>query len=228
MVHAGINIPVLVKGLRPETDGHLSVIFERPHKFDYEAGDWIDISFGRQLSGGKTYSLASSPTEPDLVITFKVGQSEIKRTLQAAKPGDLFHISAYGNDYNFTLREHRNSVMIAGGVGIAPFRSMLKDMADRSITDAVNVVYLNRTEDFLFKDEFDYWQANMPLLSIDYVVTSGMKSKDKRKLLTELVSDAVDYYYIAGPPAMVEHTEHLLVDAGVAVDDIRIDSFGGY
>lgn len=228
MVHKNVDIPLVVTELRRETPDHLSLVFARPPKFDYDAGDWIDLAFPPELSGGKTYTLSSSPTEPDLMITFKVGQSGIKRALQDAAPGDRYRIAAYGNDYDFALQQHRTSVLIAAGVGVAPFRSMLRDMADRYSTESAHLVYLNRSNDFLFKQEFDALLKQLPGASIDYVVTQHMKSKERRKILTEAVDQAAHFYYIAGPPAMIEATEVVIMDAGVDHDDIRVDSFGGY
>ena len=228
MVHKNVDIPIFVKELRRETPGHLSLVFARPPGFDYEAGDWIDLGFAQDLSGGKTYSLSSAPTEADLVITFKEGQSGIKRTLQNARAGDAYRITAYGNDYEFTLRQHRNSVLIAAGVGVAPFRSMVAAMADTSSAESVHLIYLNRSSDFLFRDKFDTWRRQLPAVSVDYVLTDGMKSKERRRLLTACVDNSVHYYYIAGPPAMIESTELILMAAGVDHDDIRIDSFDGY
>ena len=226
--HENVDIPILVKAVRQETPGHLSLVFARPRGFEYEPGDWIDLGFDRELSGGRTYSFSSGPTEPDLVITFKEGQSGVKRTLQSASTGDLFRITAYGNDYEFSLRPHRNSVLIAAGVGVAPFRSMIATMADRSSADAAHLIYLNRTADFLFREEFDSWQRQLPAVTIDFVVTQGLKSKERRRLLAGCVDNSAHYYYIAGPPAMIESTEVVLMDAGVDHGDIRIDSFDGY
>ncbi|MET0820435.1 MAG: hypothetical protein ABWY58_05690, partial [Aeromicrobium sp.] len=115
MAHQLVDIEITVKHVRAETKQHLSVVFERPRGFDYEPGDWVDLAFAGDLRGGRTYSLSSSPTEPDLMITFKEGQSEIKRALAAAVPGETMRITAFGNDYEFQLDEHRDSVLIAGG-----------------------------------------------------------------------------------------------------------------
>jgi ferredoxin-NADP reductase len=225
---AEVDVPLVVTARRDETPDHVSVVFARPPRFDFAAGDWIDLAFKQELSGGRTYSLSSSPTEPDLVITFKVGQSGIKKTLQTATPGDTYRITAFGNDYDFSLRRHRRSVLIAAGVGVAPFRSMVKEMYDASSTDTAHLVYLNRTPDFLFREELDHWCSQLPGVTISYVVTADMKSKERRRLLAATVGDAVHLYYVAGPPAMIEATETILMDAGVDHDDIRIDAFGGY
>jgi ferredoxin-NADP reductase len=229
MPHQNVDIPLTVVTRRPETPDHLSLVFQRPPRFDFEAGDWIDLEIpGHELAGGRTYSLSSSPNEPDLTVTFKVGQSGFKRALQDARPGDVMRMTAYGNDYDFSLRQHRSSVLIAAGVGVAPFRSMVGRMAETASSESAHLIYLNRTDDFLFRDELDRWSNELPGLRIDYVVTAGMKSKERRRILADSVNHAVHYYYIAGPPAMIEATETVLMEAGADHDDIRIDSFDGY
>lgn len=229
MPHQNVDIPLTVTERRQETPDHLTLVFQRPPRFEFEAGDWIDLEFpGQDLAGGKTYSLSSSPGEPDLAITFKVGQSGFKRALQEAKPGDTMRMTAYGNDYDFSLRQHRSSVLIAAGVGVAPFRSMIGQMAETGSSEEAHLIYLNRTDDFLFRDELDGWSKQLPGLRIDYVVTAGMKSKERRRILADSVDPAVHYFYIAGPPAMIEATEAVLMEAGADHDDIRIDSFDGY
>ncbi|TCJ23929.1 ferredoxin--NADP reductase [Nocardioides jejuensis] len=228
MPHQNVDIPLTVIARRQETPDHLTLVFERPRGFQFEAGDWIDLEIpGADLTGGKTYSLSSSPGEPDLAITFKAGQSGFKRALQEAQPGATMRMTAYGNDYDFSLRQHRSSVLIAAGVGVAPFRSMIAEMAETSSHEAAHLIYLNRTDDFLFMDELDAWSKQLPGVTIDYVLTAGMKSKERRRILAASVSDAVHYYYIAGPPAMIEATEAVLMEAGADHDDIRIDSFDG-
>lgn len=229
MPHQNVDIPLTVTERRLESPDHLTLVFERPRGFGFEAGDWIDLELpGQELTGGKTYSLSSSPGEPDLAITFKVGQSGFKRALQEAKPGDEIRMTAYGNDYDFQLEQHRSSVLIAAGVGVAPFRSMIAEMAETASSEEARLIYLNRTDDFLFRDELDAWSKQLPGVRIDYVVTAGMKSKERRRILADSVNDGVHYYYIAGPPAMIEATEAVLMEAGADHDDIRIDSFDGY
>ena len=228
MPHQYVDIELTVKEVRAETPQHVSVVYERPRGFDYEPGDWVDLEFGTEFKGGKTYSLSSSPTEPDLMVTFKEGLSQVKIALAGSAPGDTVRITAYGNDYEFHLNEHRNSVLIAGGVGVAPFRSMLKEMVDRQSPGQVEMVYLNQSDDFLFKDEFDTWQRQLANAHIDYVVTKGLKRKDREKLLRDVISVDAHHYFIAGPEGMIESTEALLDTMSVNHDDIRIDSFGGY
>jgi ferredoxin-NADP reductase len=55
-----------------------------------------------------------------------------------------------------------------------------------------------------------------------------LNRKKRHGLLLGTIDMTAHHYFIAGPEGMVESTEHLLIDSGVAVRDIRIDSFGGY
>lgn len=229
MIHTNQHIKLVVTSTLHEQPGVYSIFFARPQGFDFDAGDWIDIAFeDLVLRGGITYSLSSSPTEPELRITFKAGISEVKRALESVAPGQNLYIAQYGNDYNFTLNENRSSTLIAGGIGIAPFRSMLKEMVDLRSKNDVDLIYLNQNEAYLFQAELDNWSRSLPGLTIDYIPTKSINREQREQVIKGLIKSVNRHFYISGPEAMVEATEHLLIDLGVNIKDIRIDSFGGY
>lgn len=229
MVHKNVHLKITTLRTVVIESNCMSVYFTRPTGFDYEAGDWIDINFlDERPDGGITYSLSSSPTEDELAITFKLGISPFKKALQALRAGDEMYISQYGNDYNFYLKENRASVLLAGGIGIAPFRSMVKDMFDTKSKNDVQLLYMNKGESFVFAEELDFWQRQLPNVRINYIDTEKLNRKKREKLVLATVNKSAHHYFIAGPEGMVESTEHLLIDNGISVKDIRIDSFGGY
>lgn len=230
MVHKNLSIRVIVRHAEFIQNAYMSVYFERPISFEYEPGDWVDLNFhDGNPSGGITYSLASSPTEETLCITFKIGISPFKKRLQSLKPGDELYISQYGNDYGFHLKENRSSVLIAGGIGIAPFRSMLKEMSDTHTNNDVQLLYLSKEQPYLFAEVIDAWQKQLPNIDVRYIDTTKLNLKKRSKLLKETINKKAHHYFIAGPEGMVEATEHLLIDElGISPKDIRIDSFGGY
>lgn len=230
MVHKNIKIPLTVLRVAALNESCLSVFFARPAGFTYEPGDWMDLNFpDGNPRGGITYSFSSSPTEDALTITFRRGISPFKQRLEALQPGDELFISQYGNDYGFHLHEHRSSVLIAGGIGIAPFRSMLKEMSDTRSTNRVQLIYLNKGNAYVFAEELDAWRQQLPNIAIHYIDTTELNRKKREKLLTNTIDRHSHHYFIAGPEGMVEAAEHLLIDdMGIAIKDIRIDSFGGY
>lgn len=230
MVTKDVKINLTVQRVLPLNDTCMSVFFEYPKGFEYEPGDWVDLNFhDGNPNGGITYSLSSSPTEDVLSITFKLGISPFKRRLQSLRPGDVMYISQYGNDYGFHLKENRSSVLIAGGIGIAPFRSMLKEMSDSNNKNDVQLLYLNKEISFVFADEINLWKTQLPNMNVQYIDTSQLSRKKREKLLLGLIDKKAHHYFMAGPEGMVEATEHLLIDdMGISPKDIRIDSFGGY
>jgi ferredoxin-NADP reductase len=229
MVHTNTDITLTVQSIRPETPGYHSVVFERPQKFMYDAGDWMDVELhGQKFRGGTTYSFSSSPSEPNLMITFREGISPFKKALAGLQPGDSARITQYGNDYGFRLRDNRSNVLIAGGVGIAPFRSMLQEVADQGGNDRIQLLYFNQNEDFLFRSELDTWQQQLPNFAVGYFVTKELRRKDREKVLAGAAADKNQHYYIAGPPGMVASTETAFSKLGIESRNIKIDSFGGY
>lgn len=230
MVTNNVKINVVVQHVAHIDDTCMSVHFKRPVGFEYEPGDWLDLNFhDGNPNGGITYSLSSSPTEDTLSATFKRGISPFKKRLQSLEPGNEMFISQYGNDYGFHLKENRSSVLIAGGIGIAPFRSMLKEMYDTDNKNDVQLLYLNKGPSFIFADEIDSWKAKLSNITVQYIDTQQLNRKKREKLLSATIDSNAHHYFIAGPEGMVETTEHMLIDdIGISVKDIRIDSFGGY
>lgn len=229
MIIHGYSQPLAVIRSADETPDYMSLYFERPRNFMYEPGDWIDIhTYGDQLAGGSVYSLSSSPYEPDLRITFRRGSSPMKKMLAVLQAGEKVMMAEYGNDYGFRMSEHRRSILIAGGVGVAPFRSMLHQMAEQGSNNAVQLIYLNTSEDFLFRQEFDTWKSQLAGLQIHYIATKDLKRKDREKLLRGLLPDDDQQYYVSGPSGMVGSTLDLLEKFGVSRKSVKVDDFGRF
>ncbi len=207
----------------------MNIYFKRPNGFSYKAGDWLDFFMTAESvpRGGKTYSIASSPTEDSIMISFRFGRSPFKQYLQSRKNDDILNVSQYGNSYDFYVKDNRTSVFIAGGIGIAPFRSMLKEMYDERSGNQVQLLYFNKSDIFLFQDELNEWKNELRL-DLHYIRTDELKRKDRVKLYQETMWKNADLYYVAGPTEMVKTTSSLLKDMGINSFRIRTDSFDGY
>lgn len=223
-----MNIKLEVKRTEHVDNGNMNIYFQWPKDFIFQAGDWVDLYIpGKKLRGGITYSLSSSPTEDELMISFKKGISEVKQHLQSIQQGENLYISQYGNAYDFYLKDNRSSICIAGGIGIAPFRSMLKEMFDTENRNEIQLLYFNKDEFFLFQPEINEWQKTLKL-DVQYIQTDTIKRKDRLRIYREVMRKDGDFYFIAGPEGMVESTEHILIEMGIDLRKIRVDSFGGY
>ncbi len=231
---------LVVKERRIEAPQTVSLVFEKPSGFQFYPAQFIDV--GVEIDdpdNSRIYSLSSSPTEDDLWITFREGISAHKKKLQTLGPGDEVSITHPNGTY--TLDERSPAVMLAGGIGIAPYRSMIKFAVDQKLDTPLLLIYSNSDEKFAFKEDLDKWQKEYPKLTIHYIITSrdGRLTKDKlERIFHEPITNnhkqslrpigLEPIYYLAGPPSFVEDMERILAQLGVDRVNIRLDSFDGY
>lgn len=206
-----------------------SLIFEKPKGFAFYPGQYLDIKLpildpnGDTKSGStRAFTISSSPTEEFLMITPKKGQSPFKKFVEQLKSGDEIESSHPAG--TFTLDESSPAVFLAGGIGITPFRSIIKYCLDQKISTPISLIYSNSTADFLFKDELAAWKKSLPDLTIIYHNSS--QSGRLQKLPT--TSYQLPIYYLAGAHSFVNNMAKILIDSGVDETNIRYDRFDGY
>ncbi|GHO60785.1 FAD-dependent oxidoreductase [Ktedonobacter robiniae] len=228
-----LNIVLRVKELKHEASECLSIVFEKPQGLTFKAGDWLDIRFPvPEFPVGRTYSFASAPTESDLMITFTKGVSPFKKALEKVQPGETMLITQYGSN-GFLLDRRSPAVFIAGGIGIAPFRSMIKEQIDSHRPLAITLLFSNHRNDFPFRAELEAWQHTSPSFKTIFVVTSEEGRLTSKKIQMELERSGIEHfttprYYIAGSPQMVQNCEHHLFALRIEKNRIKTDSFEGY
>lgn len=213
-----------VSGKKAETENIFSIILEKPEDFNFYPGQYLDVKLA---DDSRAFTVSSSPTERFLMITPKKGISKFKKTLEKLKIGDSINTSHPAG--TFTLDESSPAVFIAGGIGITPFRSIIKYVLDNNLNTAITLYYLNSDDNFLFNEELDKWQGKLPHLKVIY----HHSSKDGRLNITKLdaavqvnVTGAI--FYLAGAPKMVDDFAGMLLKLGVDGANIRYDRFDGY
>lgn len=225
-----LNVVLRVIERRAESPDCSSLLFERPSGLTYRAGDWVDLRFPTaDLAVGRTFSYSSAPAEPNVRITFRHGRSPFKQRLEATGPGDILLITQHGSN-GMLLAPRDPAVMIAGGVGVAPFRAMILDALEGSGQAPMSLILVNRAAAAPFRDDLDALAAATERLTVHHVTTSTSGRLDARRLiaLTPAIADGRTRVYIAGPPAMVDGTEALVRRLGTRPDRIIVDSFTGY
>ena len=222
----------------------MSFHFEKPLGFLFKAGQYIDLTLLRSEPGGPnglthTFSIASSPFAEDLVVTTRMRDTVFKRALSALPIGAEVRIE--GPMGSFTLHNNtaRRAVLLAGGIGVAPFLSILPYAAAERLCHPIVLFYANRYfEDAPFMDAL--WKLAEANPRIRFVPTftrmppnyQGWKGEtgyiSTAMLSTYVGSLRGPIYYLAGPPTMVAATCRTLGDAGVDQDDVRTEEFAGY
>ena len=222
----------------------LALQFQRPRNFLFRPGQFIDLAL-RGVSGNAphglthTFSIASSCFASDILLATRMRDSPVKRALSALPLGT--EVSIRGPMGSFVLHRDasRPAVFLAGGIGIAPFLSMLSSTAIDKAHLPVFLFYANRyVEDAAFMDTL--WDLEMSTRSFHFVPTftrigtghggwKGATGPINAQLLSKHVSNLQDpIYYVAGPPGMVEGAHQTLVELAVPEENIHTEHFAGY
>ena len=216
---------VKVIKIREETPDVKSFIMERPADFEYEAGQYVILFIGEYE---RAFSLASSPTENFLFITAKMIDSPFKGKMSGLLGREADISGPFGR---FVLEKVKSHVMVAAGIGIAPFRSMIKCATDRGLDDNITLIYSNKTEqDIAFLDEFDQLQLKNKNLRVVHTLTRSENSKYRTGRVDDAmireIADLNSVFYVCGPPTMVDGVVAMLKNMGIK--EIRFEKFTGY
>ncbi len=226
-----------VKEIIPHTYNVTTFRFPRPTTLSYKPGQYL---FATLKSSGKTltkpFSLSSSPTEKEHIeFTKKLTDSEFSTALRTFKVGDWATIDApYGK---FTFEgENEKIVLLAGGIGITPFRSICKYCTDMRLTAKITLLYGNRSEsDIVFKKELEEMEKQNKNLKVVFILSEASNAwKGATGVINAemLKKEVLDYkergFYACGPPPMVQAMEKLVKDLGLPQTQLRLEAFTGH
>lgn len=218
-------------------------IFVPERKFTYQPGQYIELTLPHEKPdnrGSRRYfTLASSPTEDTLRIGIRFYDkgSSFKKTLRQASESTAISAGQLGGGFTLPDDSQQKLAFIAGGIGVTPFRSMVKYLDDTNDSRQVTLLYGERSvQDIAYSDVFEAARQHIGTKTI-YVInneTAVNSSKVRVGTITpELIqTELPDYqerlFYVSGPPTMVRAIKRTLLDIGVAHKNIKVDFFAGY
>jgi len=215
--------------------------FEKPADFAFRAGQAIDLALPTADESGQAarhaFSLVSAPHEERLTITTRLRGSTYKEGLRALTPGVVVQIDGPFGSLTLHKNTARDALLVAGGIGITPFVSILRQAAYQRLERQLVLVYSNRrAEDAAYLDEVLVLARDYPNLRVILTLTqadaappawTGRIGRVDGALLVGIAATA-PVYYLAGSPAFVEAMQVELCSHGADEDDIRSEGFYGY
>ena len=204
--------------------------FKPSEPLKYTAGQFVRVELPHNnpdKEGTKRwFTDSAAPYQGIVQISTRVTDSTFKQALSKLEVGsqDLQLIDTPDGDFTWGTSEHRR-VFVAGGIGVTPFYSMLKQRVyDQQPLD-VTLVYSGRTADLPFKTEFDTWAAKDNHFKVVYAVGEPLTAQK----LTELVPNiAASLVYLSGPEPMVEALGDALRAQGQPEALLKQDFFPNY
>lgn len=233
-----------LKAREEVAEGTMAFHFEKPVGFQFKPGQYADLTLinpAETDSEGnvRTFSIASAPYEGELLFATRVRDSAFKRVLGSVPLGTEVKLEGPMGSFTLHKNQAKAAVFLAGGIGITPFLSILRQAAKEKLPHLLYLFYSNRRpEDAAFLRHLeDLEKSNSKFIfvpSMSEMEKSKLEWRGERGLINRdmLTKHFCDLqgpmYYIAGPPAMVAAMRDVLSKAGVDEDDVRTEEFGGY
>jgi ferredoxin-NADP reductase/nitrite reductase/ring-hydroxylating ferredoxin subunit len=193
------------------------------------------------------FTISSSPTENFIMFSTRIRDSPYKKRLSILEKGAK--VKVRGPEGEFVLHQDysKPAVFLSGGIGVTPFRSMLRYATDQQLPLKITMFDSNRNRDsILFKKEFDEWANKNKNLKIIYTISDDEQQQssstandwkgehgriDKAMILKYLDTNVLNnsIFYICGPPSMLKAMQSLLQDnLEIPRERIKVEEFTGY
>lgn len=218
-------------------------VFESSEPLKFRPGQYLEWTLGHYHPDNRGvrryFTIASSPTEPEIRMGVKFYQapSSFKKALGALYMGDSIVASHLAGDFTMPKDPKQKIVFIAGGIGVTPFRSMIKYLVDTNEKRDIVLLYSNKTvADVAYRDIFEKAETQLGIKTI-YTIDSPEKDMPVwccgGRITSQMISEDVpDYkeriFYISGPQSMVNAFKNILTSMGVKKNRIKTDFFPGF
>ncbi|MBS1961398.1 MAG: DUF3445 domain-containing protein [Bdellovibrionales bacterium] len=178
----------------------------------------------------RTLSLANSPNADHFEFAVRDTGSAFKNAFKAAGPGTKVELELLRTSLKF--RTDKPAVMIAGGIGITPFRSYLQFAKEKNLEMQMFLLYGNR-DAIAFDKEIGHVAEGLRNVLVNHVLSQagdewlGTRGRIDKRFLESAVptfpNDAI--YYIVATPQMTDDVTEALIDLGIPESRIRSEAF---
>jgi ferredoxin-NADP reductase len=171
------------------------------------------------------FTNSAAPYEGIMQITTRVTDSTFKQALAKLVEGDELQLIE-NPEGDFVWQDSDLPIIfVAGGIGVTPFHSILKQRVHDQLPINVTLIYGARTEDVPFRDELAQWAADNTDFKVTYVVGKPLTAEKLAELEPKLNQSFV---YLSGPEPMVEALGKDLQAHGLPEAQIKQDEFPNY
>ncbi len=213
---------------------------EQGRPFGFQPGQYAAISFRHhnKPTPSRCFSITSSPTDQEILeFTMRV-HGKFTNATKDLKPGDLVKVFGPFGGFMLNTAKDKNVVMIAGGIGITPFISMVKYVTRLKTDNKLFLLYSCRSqEDIPFKDDLIKFSQENTNFNVVFVIGDNNISKLPQgiavggRITPELIDKFTQgiyegrRYFVCGPPPFMQAITLDLINKKVPKKDIMTESF---
>lgn len=203
----------------------------------FRAGQYISLSVDLQgIRTNRPYSITSSPNQTgyyDIAVRRVKNGFVSNYLLDEVKVGDRFESTGpWGNFFYNPLFHGNDLVFLAGGCGITPFMSMIREVTDRGLDRKIHLIYRSHdSSDIMFREELEDRGRRHDNLTVSLVFSkppqgyTGLRGYFTADLMKNVLGDiSGKTFYICGPEAMYPFCLPELQKLGVPRARIRMEA----
>lgn len=204
--------------------------FRPSEPLTWTAGQYVRVELPHdnpdEEGARRWFTNSAAPYEGILQITTRVTDTTFKQALFQLEIGstNLRLIEAPEGDFVWQ-DANMPVVFVAGGIGVTPFRSIIKQRIHDGQALNLSLVYGSRSPEVPFKDELSEWMSADPTLKVHYVSGSPLTAE---ALIAELPTFNSSLVYVSGPEPMVEALGDDLKKHGLPEAQLKQDFFPNY
>lgn len=226
------RVPYTVAATEQVTHDTWRLLLEGP-QLEHQPGQYIIMRRVREDEKPEphAFSISSAPQAELLELTVKeVG--DFTATIGSTRPGETVSVDGPFGRFSYYDHDAGHLVFLAGGIGITPFISMIRDLAERGFDRRVTLIWGNKKErDIVYRSEMEALADRFPQFKLIHVLSEQEAWEgDKGFVGAELLQRELDLipdsqYFICGPSAMIEIVMQLLLDFNIPGEQIHTEKF---
>lgn len=235
--------PYIVKDIIQENKDIMTINLTPKNKgkvFDYKSGQYLHIGFLRKgvLFEMHPFTISSSPlSSNEISITVK-DLGDYTRKLKSLKVGSRAYLEAPFGDFSYQNLKNKEEplIFLAGGIGITPMMSMLRNIYLSGSQRKIHLIWANKSsQDILpsYKEEFDRILKEKSNIKIDYILSrdpdfDGYKGRLDDEKLKRILSPELFHngqFFICGSNAFTNALKKSLSRLQVRSNRIHFERF---
>ena len=226
-----------VSAVTTETASVRTIMLDVPDWPGHQAGQHLDVRLTDEdgYVAERSYSIASAPGEPVAITVERLDDGEVSPYLtDELRAGDDLELRGpIGGYFTWEPEDGGPLLLLAGGSGVVPLRSILRHRERTGSTVPVRLLYSSRTlDDVIYRAELD-----QPAPGVEVIETltryqppgwAGYARRVNMALLGEVEWPAAEMplAYACGPTSFVEAVSQSLVQSGYPPQRVKTERFG--
>lgn len=207
----------------------------------FQPGQYAVISFKQngRPTPARCFSIVNSPTEHGIIQCSIRKKGRFTNAAASLRVGDEVNISGPFGGFVFDEQQDRKIVLIAGGIGITPFMSMIQYATNNKLTNEITLIYNNSNQDDMpFVEQLIDIEKHNPHFRIVFTISNGPvdrfndQNMKAGRITSDIIKDAVNgtyrdkTYFICGPSAFMNAMTDILFENGVSEEKVMTEAFG--